>query len=1184
MAQIDHTDDGVSLAPDALRRKLLAVALRAPEFGDRLAAAAAEIRNAAKPEATEATIESHFERVVYAILKDIGLQFNPKKEASVVLPRHVIKGRMDTRLGALVIEYKRPSLLKTQQQMEVALKQLEGYITSLSAESDSPFVGILTNGLLIVERRAVRGAIVERAVAEPLSGDSLRRLTQHVISLALTALTPANLIRDFCGSTEHGAVFCMARILDKILASRQHPKTAMLRSEWEALFQLSHNDRSQQRKIRDRKEALASLFGTTITENDSASEYRTLFALHTAYAILLKFIAYRTVSDIYLGSPTQDFKSLASADSDSLRVFCADLEDGAIFRSLGILNLLEGDFFSWYSDEQQWDSLLAASIQQLMATLAKYEEAKNIFTSEDVPDLFRELYQATVPKAVRSSFGEVYTPYWLAEHVLESTGQTHDWRVLDPCCGSGTFVVAAITKVRKESGGALAATVRNDVLSRVCAIDLHPLAVLTTRIQYFIHISPFLEDDHDEFVIPVYLGDASAVPERVVIGGVKCIRYELKTTKTPIDCALPESLVRDTAKFAKLMYEYEHRIKEQDRQGAIKLLGESIADSEYNSEIGEAIARLTDCLITLERNGWNGIWARILSNFLTTACIGKFTAVVGNPPWIDWKNLPPSYKARIKQTVVEPELFSGAGRTGGINLNVCALITYVSLVNWLDDRGRLAFLMPRELSNQASYEGWRRLGSAGWGFLAFHDWTKAGHPFDPVREDFMTFIVGRRSNSKTVPVRRFFKKPGVAISTLHSLRDAKEHIGYTDHVAGQIIPDSTAFTVADCMGELAEFSLVAGECSYIGREGVQFYPQEMHLFTFLSSGPKSGTAWLKNIQVDKALHSVSSRKQLLETRYLRPVVTGPSIAPFRFRYQGIVAAYPYVASNPQKPVDAMTLSTTSGLLYKFYQQHRHHFENRSSFNDKILGNDPGEFYALPRSGPYRFADTYVAFRKDSNWCAVVVSAVEMPWGGNSPVVFQSHAVSMCERLDNEFITSDEAHYICAILNTPTVGRFIRASSDNRSFKVRPPVFVPRFDEDDQDHKALVEASKRAHADPDKSLKWMRSAETAYLNICRRMRLAAFHELAGQWNDETGYLSMIRRKVEHPAYQKIIAMGQKVVPLILRELEVRPAHWFHALRSITGVDHPSESPVRDALSARDAWLRWGRANGYVLPSA
>ncbi len=61
----------------------------------------------------------------------------------------------------------------------------------------------------------------------------------------------------------------------------------------------------------------------------------------------------------------------------------------------------------------------------------------------------------------------------------------------------------------------------------------------------------------------------------------------------------------------------------------------------------------------------------------------------------------------------------------------------------------------------------------------------------------------------------------------------------------------------------------------------------------------------------------------------------------------------------------------------------------------------------------------------------------------------------------------------------------------------------------------------------------------------------FAHLAEQWRKERGATSMAKRMAEHPAYRKIVALGEKAVPLILAELERQPDHWFVALHEITG---------------------------------
>jgi hypothetical protein len=53
----------------------------------------------------------------------------------------------------------------------------------------------------------------------------------------------------------------------------------------------------------------------------------------------------------------------------------------------------------------------------------------------------------------------------------------------------------------------------------------------------------------------------------------------------------------------------------------------------------------------------------------------------------------------------------------------------------------------------------------------------------------------------------------------------------------------------------------------------------------------------------------------------------------------------------------------------------------------------------------------------------------------------------------------------------------------------------------------------------------------------------------------------------------------VVPWILRELEYRPAHWFSALRTLTGANPVSPADQGKIRRLAEVWLRWGKANGY-----
>jgi len=90
----------------------------------------------------------------------------------------------------------------------------------------------------------------------------------------------------------------------------------------------------------------------------------------------------------------------------------------------------------------------------------------------------------------------------------------------------------------------------------------------------------------------------------------------------------------------------------------------------------------------------------------------------------------------------------------------------------------------------------------------------------------------------------------------------------------------------------------------------------------------------------------------------------------------------------------------------------------------------------------------------------------------------------------------------------------------------------------------------------------------------------FVELASQWTQDVEGMSSTVEMAKHPAYQKIISMGQAVIPFLLEDLRQNPLYWLPALRQIT-----QENPVLPEQRGKikqmaEAWLNWGRRKGYI----
>jgi hypothetical protein len=105
--------------------------------------------------------------------------------------------------------------------------------------------------------------------------------------------------------------------------------------------------------------------------------------------------------------------------------------------------------------------------------------------------------------------------------------------------------------------------------------------------------------------------------------------------------------------------------------------------------------------------------------------------------------------------------------------------------------------------------------------------------------------------------------------------------------------------------------------------------------------------------------------------------------------------------------------------------------------------------------------------------------------------------------------------------------------------------------------------------------------TSPANTVGSVGLAArFQTLAEQWKAATAFLSSTTAMVSHPAYRAIIELGPAVVPFILRDLEREPAHWFEALKAITGEDPVPREDWGKIPAMRAAWLAWGRNRGLL----
>lgn len=117
-----------------------------------------------------------------------------------------------------------------------------------------------------------------------------------------------------------------------------------------------------------------------------------------------------------------------------------------------------------------------------------------------------------------------------------------------------------------------------------------------------------------------------------------------------------------------------------------------------------------------------------------------------------------------------------------------------------------------------------------------------------------------------------------------------------------------------------------------------------------------------------------------------------------------------------------------------------------------------------------------------------------------------------------------------------------------------------------------------HWDTNVLLGWVTFSTPAEIFTTNVSDKLTFNALVERWRIERGATSSITRMATCPSYQRMIAMGERVVPLILSEMEREgdePDQWFWALAAITGVDPAPPESQGDIVEMAKAWLDWGR---------
>ena len=248
---------------------------------------------------------------------------------------------------------------------------------------------------------------------------------------------------------------------------------------------------------------------------------------------------------------------------------------------------------------------------------------------ESVRDLFKGLYMGFTPAPMRHALGEYYTPDWLAAHVIDTAGWDISQSLLDPTCGSGTFILEGL---RRRLEAASPTTSARELLNGLYGFDLNPLAVLTARASIVVFLSGRF-DPADPVLLPVFLADAINTADPV--GGV--FKHSILTEKGERTFSIPVSLAESPDFFLtmnQLKICIDAGLGSEDIIASLRALSPIVC--KFDASDLDILMQTIDSLVDLHRNHWNGIWCLILFDRIEAGCVKNIDLVAGNPPWVKW--------------------------------------------------------------------------------------------------------------------------------------------------------------------------------------------------------------------------------------------------------------------------------------------------------------------------------------------------------------------------------------------------------------------------------------------------------------------------------------------------------------------------------------------------------------------
>jgi type I restriction-modification system DNA methylase subunit len=745
--------------------------------------------------------------------------------------------------------------------------------------------------------------------------------------------------------------------------------------------------------------------------------------------------------------------------------------DGTIFYKYNIRNFVDNDFFHWINTERSFNNL--KKVFRLIA-----QEISNFdFESVD-EDILKGVYQELIDIDTRHSLGEYYTPDWLCERIVKEFDFNKTDKILDPACGSGSFLRAAIHRV-KELNPNVTVEELND---QIYGIDIHPLSVQIAKTTLLLALGKEIINAKKPVYLNIILANTLLAPEGVqnlfgneFLLNIDKEKYHL-TTQILEDVNLFDDALGICDDLAEQTMGRKKETEDVFENIFRKHFEKSGNKSGANKQVIESFYKIYLGLKAVKEKGRDSIWKFIVQNLYKPYFLaGKFDYVIGNPPWFTYSSIRNEDYQNILNALADKYEVKPVKVANFPHLEIAAIFMAYCSSYFLSNDGQIAFVLPRSFFSADHHDNTRSGKADGFKLTQIWDLKDVTPLFRVPSCVFFAESIKDKGKKKVIPSHL---KGNIFSGKLSehncNLVTSKEYIKEVP-VKWYYVKQGKASAISD---KRTKSNTDENPYKKHFKQGATIVPRCFYFVELDQDIPKDFEDRIINIKTSEAIEADAKKpwKGLkftgrIESRFIFRTALAKSILPFAL-YKPDLVVLPILIENDDNN-KAVKLYSSNDLMQEGYLNASKWFKSTEDIWEIQKTEKSKNMTANGRLNFQRglteqnlnapFLVLYNSSAKDAN--ATVVERNKLD------ISFFVESKGYCFSTYNK----NEAYYLTAILNSKIPNELMKDFQTRGLFGARDvhkkilDIYFPKFDKNNEIHTQLAELSKEAHKKVEKYL-------------------------------------------------------------------------------------------------------------------